>query len=225
MNGDTEWSIKNLGVKPGGTTFDVMHNGKFYGTCKNPMPGRHNALNALSVIAVLDRLGLDKEAIIAGLGSFEGVRRRQEVRGVVNNITVIDDFAHHPTAVRETLIALKQAYEGRRLVAVFEPRTNSSRRQVFQKDYVSAFDGTDLVLVREPLPLPDFPADQLFSSMQLAADLQARNIDALSFKDTDAILEHLQSTLRPGDVVAILSNGGFDNIHVRLLEMLRSSEK
>jgi len=225
MNGDTEWSIKNLAVKPEGTIFDVMHNGKFYGTCKNPMPGRHNALNALSVIAVLDRIGLDKEAIIAGLGSFEGVRRRQEVRGVVNNITVIDDFAHHPTAVRETLIALKQAYEGRRLVAVFEPRTNSSRRQVFQKDYVPAFDGTDLVLVREPLPLPDFPADQLFSSMQLAADLQARNIDALSFKDTDAILEHLQSTLQPGDVVAILSNGGFDNIHVRLLEMLRSSEK
>ena len=222
MDGGTEWSISNLAVKPGGTTFDVMHKGKFYGTFKNPMPGRHNALNALAVIAVLDRLGLDKKAIIAGLGSFEGVRRRQEVRGVVNNITVIDDFAHHPTAVRETLIALKQAYEGHRLVAVFEPRTNSSRRQVFQKDYVSAFDGADLVLVREPVPLPDFPADQLFSSRQLAADLQARNIDALSFADTDGILEHLQEILKPGDVVAILSNGGFDNIHTRLLEILKT---
>jgi UDP-N-acetylmuramate: L-alanyl-gamma-D-glutamyl-meso-diaminopimelate ligase len=215
-----EWTIRNLAVKPGATSFDVMHNGMFYGACKSPMPGRHNALNALAVIAVLDRLGLDKGPIIAGLGSFEGVRRRQEVRGVVNNITVIDDFAHHPTAVRETLAALKQAYSGKRLVAVFEPRTNSSRRRVFQNDYVSAFDQADLVVVREPLPLVDFPADQLFSSQQLAADLQDRDIDAHSFADTDKILAHLQMILRPGDVVAILSNGGFDNIHTRLLEML-----
>jgi UDP-N-acetylmuramate: L-alanyl-gamma-D-glutamyl-meso-diaminopimelate ligase len=138
---------------------------------------------------------------------------------------VIDDFAHHPTAVRETLIALKQAYNGHRLVAVFEPRTNSSRRQIFQKDYVLAFDQADLVMVREPVPLPDFPADQLFSSRQLASALKERNIDAHSFADTDEILTHLQKTLLPGDVVAILSNGGFDNIHVRLLEILRSSEE
>jgi UDP-N-acetylmuramate: L-alanyl-gamma-D-glutamyl-meso-diaminopimelate ligase len=225
MDTGAEWSIENLEVKPGATSFDIMHKGRIYGTCKSPMPGRHNALNTLAVIAVLDRLGLDKEAIITGVASFEGVRRRQEVRGVVNNITVIDDFAHHPTAVRETLIALKQAYTGHRLVAVFEPRTNSSRRQIFQKDYVSAFDQADLVLVREPVPLPDFPADQLFSSKQLASDLKGRNIDARSFADTDEILAHLQSTLLPGDVVAILSNGGFDNIHMRLLEMLRSSEE
>jgi UDP-N-acetylmuramate: L-alanyl-gamma-D-glutamyl-meso-diaminopimelate ligase len=217
-----EWSIKNLAVKPGGTFFDIMHKGRFYSTCKNPMPGRHNALNALAVIAVLDHLGLDKEVIVAGLSSFEGVRRRQEIRGVVNNITVIDDFAHHPTAVRETVTALKQAYEGHRLVTVFEPRTNSSRRQIFQKDYVSAFDHADLVLVREPVPLPNFPADQLFSSRQLASDLRERNIEALSFADTDGILTHLHSTLLPGDVVAILSNGGFDNIHTRLLDILSS---
>ena len=224
MDTGAEWSIKNLAVKPGATFFDVMHRGRLYSKCKSPMPGRHNALNALAVIAVLDRLGLDKETITAGLSRFEGVRRRQEVRGVVNDITVIDDFAHHPTAVRETLAALKQAYGGHRLVAVFEPRTNSSRRRVFQKDYVSAFDGADLVLVREPVPLPDFPADQLFSSRQLAADLKERNIDALSFADTDGILDHLQDALLPGDVVAILSNGGFDNIHTRLLEMLGRSK-
>jgi UDP-N-acetylmuramate: L-alanyl-gamma-D-glutamyl-meso-diaminopimelate ligase len=141
---------------------------------------------------------------------------------VVNNITVIDDFAHHPTAVRETVTALKLAYEGHRLVAVFEPRTNSSRRQIFQKDYVSAFDHADFVLVREPVPLANFPADQLFSSSQLASDLRERNIDALSFADTDEILAHLHDTLLAGDVVAILSNGGFDNIHMRLLEMLSS---
>jgi UDP-N-acetylmuramate: L-alanyl-gamma-D-glutamyl-meso-diaminopimelate ligase len=221
MDAGAEWSIRNLAVRPEGTFFDVMHRGLLYSTCKSPMPGRHNALNALAVIAVLDRLGLDKGVITAGLRSFEGVRRRQEVRGVVNNITVIDDFAHHPTAVRETLAALKQAYQGHRLLAVFEPRTNSSRRRVFQKEYVSAFDEADVVLLREPLPLPDFPADQLFSSSELAADLKARYIDALSFRDTDGILAHLLDILRPGDVVAILSNGGFDNIHLRLLELLK----
>jgi UDP-N-acetylmuramate: L-alanyl-gamma-D-glutamyl-meso-diaminopimelate ligase len=220
MNAGSDWSIKNLEVGPDGTFFDVINKGQFYSRCKSPMPGRHNALNALAVIAVLDRLGLGKEAVTAGLSSFEGVRRRQEVRGVVDNITVIDDFAHHPTAVRETLAALKQAYSGQRLVAVFEPRTNSSRRQIFQKDYVSAFDSAYRVIVREPMPLPDFPADQLFSSKQLASDLKKRNIDALSFANTDEILEHLESTLLPGDVVAILSNGGFDNIHVRLLDRL-----
>ena len=148
------------------------------------------------------------------------MRRRQEVRGVINNITVIDDFAHHPTAVRETLTALKQAYGSHRLVAVFEPRTNSSRRQIFQKDYVLSFDQADLVIVREPVPLPNFPADQLFSSKQLASDLEEKGITALSFTNTDDILNHLQTTLIPGDVVAILSNGGFDNIHTRLLDIL-----
>jgi UDP-N-acetylmuramate: L-alanyl-gamma-D-glutamyl-meso-diaminopimelate ligase len=220
LDQESEWTIRNLNVKPEGTFFDVVHKGEFYSSCKSPMPGRHNALNGLAVIAVLDRLGLAKEDIVAGLSGFEGVRRRQEVRGVVNDITVIDDFAHHPTAVRETLAALRQAYDGQRLVAVFEPRTNSSRRRIFQQDYVSSFDRADLVLVREPVPLKDFPTDQLFSSQQLASDLRARNIDALSFSDTDTILAHLQDTLRPGDVVAILSNGGFDNIHMRLLEIL-----
>ena len=219
-NAESNWALTNLKVSPNGTFFDVMYNGTLHSTCKNPMPGKHNALNALSVIAVLDRLGLDAKTITSGLSSFEGVRRRQEVRGVVNNITVIDDFAHHPTAVRETLAALKQAYLDRRLVAVFEPRTNSSRRQIFQKDYVSSFDQADRVVVREPVPLPDFPEDQLFSSKQLASDLKKRGVDALSFANTDDILNHLQTTLLPGDVVAILSNGGFDNIHTRLLDIL-----
>ena len=225
MDNESDWSIKNLSVRPEGTFFDAMHHDELYCKCKNPMPGRHNALNALAVMIVLDHLGLDKDTIFAGLSTFEGVRRRQEVRGVVNDITVIDDFAHHPTAVRETLIALRQMYKGQRLVAVFEPRTNSSRRRIFQQDYVSSFDEADLVIIREPLPLKDFPADQLFSSMQLASDLQARNIDALSFPDTDTILAHLQNSLLPGDVVATLSNGGFDNIHSRLLAILQNCEE
>ena len=225
MAGEADWTMKNLRVTPNGTFFDVVNHGKFYSSCRNPMPGRHNALNALAVIGVLDRIGLDAETITAALGSFEGVRRRQEVRGVVDDITVIDDFAHHPTAVRETLTALRQAYRGHRLVAVFEPRTNSSRRQIFQNDYVRAFDHVDLVVVRRPLPLQDFPEDQLFSSEKLAADLKKHGIEALSFADTDAILAYLQTVLMPGDVVAILSNGGFDNIHIRLLADLATRDR
>ncbi|MGW8287257.1 MAG: UDP-N-acetylmuramate--L-alanine ligase [Desulfobulbales bacterium] len=219
---DLDWTIKNLKVCPEGTFFEAIHHGKLYSSCKNPMPGRHNALNALAVVSVLDLLGFDAEIITHSLGTFEGVRRRQEVRGVENDITVIDDFAHHPTAVRETLGALRQAYEGHRLVAVFEPRTNTSRRRTFQKDYIKSFDQADRVVIREPVPLVNFPEDQLFSSSQLAADLNARGIAAFSFANTDDILKHLQNMLIPGDVVAILSNGGFDNIHTRLLEILRS---
>lgn len=216
-----DWSLRNLTIKPDSTYFDVFSRNRLYSPCKNPMPGKHNALNALAVIAVLDHLGINKDKIVAALGSFEGVRRRQEVRGVVNNITVIDDFAHHPTAVRETLAALRQAYAGHRLVAVFEPRTNTSRRRVFQQDYVKAFDQADRVVIREPVPLVDFPEDKLFSSGQLATDLNNRGVEAISFADTDDILDHLQKILLPGDVVAILSNGGFDNIHTRLLEKLK----
>jgi UDP-N-acetylmuramate: L-alanyl-gamma-D-glutamyl-meso-diaminopimelate ligase len=221
---DLDWTIKKLKVCPKGTFFEAIHHGKLYSSCKNPMPGRHNALNALAVIAVLERLGFDAKSITDSLGTFEGVRRRQEVRGIVNDITVIDDFAHHPTAVRETLGALRQAYEGHRLVAVFEPRTNTSRRQIFQKDYVKSFDQADRVVIREPVPLVNFPEDQLFSSSQLATDLNARGIAAVSFVNTDDILNHLPNMLIPGDVVAILSNGGFDNIHTRLLEILRSKK-
>ena len=142
-------------------------------------------------------------------------------KGQGTTITVIDDFAHHPTAVRETLAALKAAYPISRLVAVFEPRTNSSRRAVFQQDYAKAFFAADAVLLREPLPLAGVAAEELFSSAQLAADLRRNGMeDVHACPDTDSLLEHLGNSLVAGDVVAILSNGGFDNIHVRLLELL-----
>ncbi len=215
-----DWCLEDIQVKPDGTRFAVMQQGKPYATFSSPMPGRHNALNSLAVIAILDRLGIDKKIIINGLQNFEGVKRRQEVRGVVDGITVIDDFAHHPTAVRETLGALKEAYDGRRLLAVFEPRTNSSRRRVFQKTYVESFDHADQVITKEPIALTNIPEEQRFSSRELTEDLVARGRDALYFGTTDEIIEYLGSNTREGDVIAILSNGGFDNIHERLLDKL-----
>jgi len=215
-----DWRLADLKVTPAGTTFTVFKGDEVFGSFQGVMPGRHNALNSLAVIAVLHRLGVGQEVIARGLRGFAGVKRRQEVRGTVGGVTVIDDFAHHPTAVRETLAALKGAYGSRRLITVFEPRTNSSRRRVFQDAYVAAFDAADEVVVKEAPPLANVAAEERFSSRQLVEDLGRRGRDARYYGDTGEIIAYLVGHVRPGDVVAILSNGGFDNIHIRLLDAL-----
>lgn len=217
---DLTWRLADVAVTESGTHFSVFRRGALYGAFTSRLPGRHNALNALAVIALLDQLGLEPSIIGSGIASFAGVKRRQEVRGTVRGVTVIDDFAHHPTAVRETLAALRQAYPGRRLVAVFEPRTNSSRRNVFQQAYTSAFDQADSVVVKEPPDLAKIPEAERFSAARLVADLQERGLAARYCAQTEEILDHLEGANRPGDVIAILSNGGFDNIHERLLAQL-----
>ena len=218
---DCDWSLADIEIGAENTSFTVKRNGRFYGKMNSIMPGLHNCLNSLAVIAVMDQLGVDPEVIAVELQRFKGVRRRQEVRGIVGGITVIDDFAHHPTAVRETLGALAAAYADRRLVAVFEPRTNSSRRKIFQKDYVKVFDAAAEVLVKEPERLLNLPENELFSARKLVRDLCGRGALARSFENTDDILEYLSETARQDDVIVVMSNGGFDNIHVRLLERLK----
>ncbi|HSH13742.1 MAG TPA: cyanophycin synthetase, partial [Desulfurivibrionaceae bacterium] len=136
-------------------------------------------------------------------------------------VTVIDDFAHHPTAVRATLAALRGAYPGQRLIAVFDPRTNSSRRRVFQEPFAASFGDADLVLVREPEPLLKVAPEARFSAPELVAALNKRGGAAHYFPLTEEIIDYLSGTCQPGDVVAILSNGGFDNIHSRLLARLK----
>ena len=215
-----QWQLRNVRCSRGGSSFTVYKEGAPFGEFTSVMPGRHNCLNSLAVIAVLNRLGLDCQEISRQLAAFKGVRRRQEVRGVVGGVTVIDDFAHHPTSVRETLAALRAAYAGQRLVAVFEPRTNSSRRRVFQDDYGQVFDAADMVLIKEPDALTTLPMEERFSSAELVDGLQKKGVAAHYFKNTDDILDFLATELGAGDVVAILSNGGFDNIHERLLLLL-----
>ena len=216
------WSLDKVNFIDGKSMFSVYRHGEKWSEMSVAMPGQHNCLNSLAVCAVMNHLGVDAADINRGLSSFGGVKRRQEVRAVENGITVIDDFAHHPTAVRETVNALKSAYESQRLIIIFEPRTNSSRRSIFQQEYVSAFDRSDIAIIREPLPLVDFEPGELFSSEKLASDLrETRNLEAFSFQTTEEILDHLGTILKKGDVVAILSNGGFDNIHNRLIEQIK----
>ena len=223
-NKDLAWSLANVRANGGSTGFTVNHNGEKWADFTVKLPGRHNCLNALAVTAVLHRIGVVPETINEGLQHFGGIKRRQEVRGRVNNVTVIDDFAHHPTAVKETIQALKNGYAGQRLITVFEPRTNSSRRAIFQQDYIPCFDASDLTFIREPVPLETVAKEDLFSAKQLATDINKRGKHALSCPDTESILTELQQVLTAQDVVAILSNGGFDNIHTRLLEQLQTGK-
>jgi UDP-N-acetylmuramate: L-alanyl-gamma-D-glutamyl-meso-diaminopimelate ligase len=188
------------------------------------MHGRHNVENAVGALAVVASLGVPLTDAVAALPGFRGVKRRQEVRGEVNGITVIDDFAHHPTAVRETVAGLRERHRGRRLVSIFEPRTNTSRRRVFQADYARAFDGSDCVIVARVTDAPIYSATgevtERFSADELVGDLQARGLDAMALDGPDAIVEHLARFAKPGDVLLVMSNGAFGNIWEKLLERL-----
>jgi UDP-N-acetylmuramate: L-alanyl-gamma-D-glutamyl-meso-diaminopimelate ligase len=217
-----DWYLDELSTYENGSRFTVRHHGAFWYQFHSPLIGRHNALNFLSLIPILLQAGLKPEDMARGLIGFQGIHRRQEVRGVRAGVTVIDDFAHHPTAVRETIRAVRSQYSERRLIAVFEPRTNTSRRNFFQKDYVSSFEGADLILIREAPGLEKIPEGERFSSAQLVEELQTSGKQARYFPVTDEILEFLSPLLKGGDVVLIMSNGGFDNIHERLLEILGS---
>ncbi len=220
QNPESPWCLGKITVESRDTRFEVTHMGSLWSEFRTPMIGEHNLRNLLAGIAVGHLLGLDRSIISRALESFRGVRRRQEVRGIKNGITVIDDFAHHPTAVRETTRAIKSFYKNRRLIAVFEPRTNSSRRNIFQSVYSASFEDADMVCVRQAPMLEKIPADQRFSSQKLVQDLCRRGKDAFYFEDTDAIIDFLIAHAQPRDVLLIMSNGGFDNIHARLLDQL-----
>ena len=215
------WRLGEVSILPPMTRFEVMRKGERFGVFDTPMKGRHNLKNAMAVIAACDHIGMDRKDIARGLESFEGVRRRQEIRGVKRGITVIDDFAHHPTAVRETIQAMKPFFPQGRLIAVFEPRSNTSMRNVFQDIYPAAFIEADRVLIREPSRLDKVPLEMRFSAKQLAGDIHSKTgIHAKYFETTDAVIEALVQTALPGDGILIMSNGGFDNIHERLLAAL-----
>ena len=184
------------------------------------MSGRQNLRNLLATIAVAQRVGIQKPLLVEAVSLFQGIARRQQVLGEPNGITIIDDFAHHPTAVRDTLDGLRSRYSGRRLWAVFEPRTNTSRRRVFQDAYARSFGGVDRVIIA-PVHQPDRapPGDRL-SPGRLVRDLKALKIDARCFSGEEEILKHLKKSCKQGDVVIFLSNGSFGGIQGKLLEEL-----
>jgi UDP-N-acetylmuramate: L-alanyl-gamma-D-glutamyl-meso-diaminopimelate ligase len=216
------WRAGEVTPAPGGMRFTVYREDRAWGEFFLPLLGRHNVLNALAALAVLAEMGAQPEALAPPLASFAGVKRRLEAAGEHKGVLVLEDFAHHPTAVALTLEAVRQAYPHRRLVAIFEPRTNTSRRRIFQGPYAHAFQGADLVLVREPPDLWKVPPEEQFSSLKLVRDLTAQGQKALYFPDTDSLLAGLLRGLREGDVALIMSNGDFDHLLPRLCEALNS---
>ena len=218
---EANWQARNINYAEGMTHFDVFREGTKWAEFQTPLIGEFNIRNCLAVIVAADAWGVERQAIIDALATFKSVRRRCEVRGEVSGITVIDDFAHHPTAVRETLAALKLKYQDRRLVAVFEPRSRTSCHATFQKTYVDAFAPADYVIVSRVYD-SQRAAEMggVLDIEKLIEDISSQNKPAFAVTDVDEIVNTLTDELRSGDVVAIMSNGAFGGIHEKVLAAL-----
>jgi UDP-N-acetylmuramate: L-alanyl-gamma-D-glutamyl-meso-diaminopimelate ligase len=213
------WQAHDLDTRDGLTHFKVRRRGEPFGRFASPLLGAHNVRNALAAIAVGAYTGLGADTLAEGLRAFRGIKRRLETVGVSRGVTVLDDFAHHPTAVHETLSALRSGYPGRRIWAVFEPRSASSCRRVFQDDFARAFGSADQVVVAQVFR-SSLPEEQRLSAEQLVSDLQARGQRARYVPEVDDIVRTIVEEHREGDLVVLMSNGGFGGIHSKLLKAL-----
>ncbi|PAW87322.1 MAG: UDP-N-acetylmuramate:L-alanyl-gamma-D-glutamyl-meso-diaminopimelate ligase [Pedosphaera sp. Tous-C6FEB] len=182
--------------------------------------GELNVRNALAVVGAAKHCGLSNKQIQSAFDTFSGVKRRMEVRGISGGVTVVDDFGHHPTAIRETLKALRIKYPGQKLWAVFEPRTQSTRRNVFQHDFPTAFGEADSVIIAEVAFASVLAPEERLDTIKLEADLKANGKQAQFLPDVDTIVHHLSQHVQGGDVICVFTNGGFGNIHAKLLERL-----
>ena len=223
LGGNAKWQARNIDFGSDKMRFTVFHEGEKWGEFSTAMAGEFNVRNCLAVIIAADAWGITKEKIQEALDTFKSVKRRMEVRGVEKGVTVIDDFAHHPTAVDETLKALRQKYSEGRLIVVFEPRSRSSRLSVFEEAYKKAFSHADSVIIAGVFNPEDAKTyGEVLDVPKLVADINDSGKPAVTLPDADAIVEHLTPQLADGDVVAIMSNGGFGGIHDKLLSKLRS---
>jgi UDP-N-acetylmuramate: L-alanyl-gamma-D-glutamyl-meso-diaminopimelate ligase len=207
--------IRNATHSPAGSSFELFNE-----AFSIPLSGDFNIRNAAMAASAAHYYGIPVEIIRAALASFQGIRRRQEVRGTVNGITVIDDFGHHPTAIRETLAGLRKKFEASRLWALFEPRSNTTRRAVFQDDLPKAFAEANGVFISQVARLDQLPENERLKPEQVVADIAATGKPAFYEPTADSIIERLKPLTKPGDVVVVFSNGGFDGIHQKLLDRL-----
>jgi len=214
------WRGSAIEHRDGLTRFDVHRDGTLFGRFESPLLGAHNVRNALAAIAVGTRVGITPQMLVEGLRQFKGIKRRLETVGVANGVTVLDDFAHHPTAVHETLAALRTGYPGRRVWAVFEPRSASSCRRIFQDDFAKAFGAADEVVFAAVFR-SSLPEKERLSAEQLVDDLSRQGRHARHIPEIDDIVSTIVRERRDGDVVVLMSNGGFGGIHGKLLRALR----
>ncbi|WP_022663687.1 UDP-N-acetylmuramate:L-alanyl-gamma-D-glutamyl-meso-diaminopimelate ligase [Desulfospira joergensenii] len=217
--GPGDWYASDHEIKGGFTLAGIHGPGRSY-NLETKLVGHHNLLNFLACAAAAQKIGIEPEQIQKAMASFSGIKRRQEIRGIKSGITIMDDFAHHPSAVRETIAAVRPFYRQGRVIAVFEPRTNTSMRRFFQDSYPGAFTEADMVCICKPCVKKDIPDPERFSPEKLASDINSLGVEARCFERVDDILEFLPPVLQRDDLVLIMSNGGFDNIHARILERI-----
>lgn len=215
-----DWQAHDIEPAGMATVFRVRRDGKPFGEFLVPLVGAHNVRNALAAVAVATEVGISSDRIASGLKAFLGVKRRLEIVGTAGEVTVYDDFAHHPTAVAETLAGLRAANPSARIWAVFEPRSASSCRRVFQDDFAKAFGGADEVLLA-PVFRSSLSEAERLSIPGLVHDLAGRGQAARETSSIDEIVDILVREHRAGDLVVLMSNGGFGGIHGRLLQALR----
>jgi len=216
------WRIKDVQYTAEETHWRVARNGQSWAEFKFALAGEYNVLNATAAAALAASYGITKDMITAALGDFRSVKRRLEVKSQINGITIIDDFAHHPTAIAQTLKAIRTRYAGRRLWAILEPRSNTLRRNVFQHELVESLSGADEVVLADVFKSGAIPEQERLHPEAVVAALNAAGRSARLLGDVEAIVESVAPKLRPGDVVAILSNGGFGGIYEKLPAKLKT---
>jgi UDP-N-acetylmuramate: L-alanyl-gamma-D-glutamyl-meso-diaminopimelate ligase len=219
-SGPGHWHARDVEFSESGTSFRAFRSNEEWGKIETPLAGAFNVRNVLAVIAAGEAIRADRDGIRQGLKTFASVKRRMEVKGEVRGVAVIDDFAHHPTAVRETIDAIRQKYAGRRIVAVFEPRSYTAQRREFQNDYVNAFAGADEVILAALFHPERYDKNTAIDLAQMVRDLSVGGKTAKNLKDADAIVQDLAPRLKPRDVVLVMSNGGFGGIHQKLLDAI-----
>lgn len=216
------WRADGIEPVEGATRFDVVLDGQLWHRFTIPLVGGFNVLNALSAIVAADRIGLSKAEIAEGLGTFKNVRRRLEVRGEEQEVVVYDDFAHHPTAVRATLTGMKRQYPNSRIWAVFEPRSQTSRSAVFEADFAQSLALSDIAVIAPVFGPPRRRAIGVLSPERVEEEIRRSGGEAYAPESTEAIVKLVVEKASPGDRVIVMSNGGFDDIHNRLLAGLRA---
>jgi UDP-N-acetylmuramate: L-alanyl-gamma-D-glutamyl-meso-diaminopimelate ligase len=216
-----EWRIRNLRIEAGLMRWEVARKGTHWSEFEMHLMGEHNALNATAAAALACDRGVSRETIVAALRSFKSVKRRLEVRAEIGGVTVIEDFAHHPTAIRETLRALHAVYPNARLWAVLEPRSNTLRRKVLEADLVASLRLADRVVLAGVYQQQRIPDAERLHPEDVVQKLKELGTDAELLPDADAIVSGIAPRVTPGDVVAILSNGGFDGIYEKLPARLK----
>ena len=222
---NSTWQVTNLRLEPGRTSWSVLRSGELWADFEFALAGEYNVWNATAAAALAAHCGIPSHAIADALKTFKSVRRRLEVKAEVNGVTIIDDFAHHPTAIAETLKALRARYPGSRLWAILEPRSNTLRRRVLQNDLARSLATADEVVLAGVFRSAAIPEHERLQLPELAAEIEQNGRRARLLADADAIVATIASELRTGDVVAILSNGGFGGIYEKLPARLRELTK